>query len=153
MKQLLTTLLLLIATTATAQTIETNEVDEFTGVERIITSYEKLDQSDFSGKSQVAYIKMDGDYYISFLNLSYDSWQMLGADTAYFVIDGERKRYKLLQVQTEVESGYVYEQYVADIEIDDFYGAESIKARINGTVYTFESKALQLAELLVGVEL
>jgi len=146
MKYLLT--LLLLTFTAQAQIIQTNDVDEFTGMERIVSSWESVNQDSFSGKVQSAVAYLDGEYYMLIQVLSNDSWQILGANEALFLVDEKRLSYKIHEMDSEVESGYILESYIIEVDADKFFNASHVKLRINGIVYELSYKAINSFKLV-----
>lgn len=150
MKYLLT--ILLLTGTVYGQTIQTNDTDEFTDSRRIISSFETAEQDAYSGKAQTAVAYLDGEYYLIINSISRDSWQLLGSNTALFLIDGIRSSYAIQSMESEVESGYVLERYLMPLDVDDFLNASQVKFRINGIVFEMSFEAVNSFRIVNDVQ-
>lgn len=152
MKTLLTILILAFTVQVNAQELVKNEVDEFTGDKVIQSSYELIEHTGFSGGVYLSAFYSDSP--VLMINvLSRDSWQILGAKSARFLIDGERIEHSLHQIDTEIESGSVVESYgiiLTKKELAELANADDIRFRINRNVYTVTQNAKAGIQLLLN---
>lgn len=152
MKTLLTVLLLAFTIQVNAQELVKNQVDEFTGNKVIQSSYEIIEHTGFSGRAYLSTFYSDSP--VLMINvISRDSWQILGAKKAQFIIDEERKEYSLHQIDTEIQSGSVIESYgiiMTKKELVQLANASDIRFRINRNVYTVTQNAKGGIQLLLN---
>lgn len=126
------------------QSIAKNEEDEFTGNRVIQSSAERIEHEGFTGRSFVSAFYNEGRYIMIIEVASTDSWQLLSANTANFIIDGEREEHQLLRIDTDTQSGGTIERYgimLSASEFEKFGNAEDLRFRANRNVYTVTQEA------------
>lgn len=126
------------------QSIIKNEEDEFTGNRIIQSSSERIEHEGFSGSALVSAFYNEGSYFMILSVISRDSWQLLSANTANFIIDDERAEYDLLRIDTDTSGGGTTEQYgivLSESEFAKFGNAEDLRFRANRNIYTITQEA------------
>lgn len=114
---ILTLFLALVGSPALGQAeLTQNKTDEFTGNKIVQTAFQSVEvqeRGDESLYSQDASVFYNEGTWALVLTTTSDSWALLGEDTAYFLVDGERFERDLVNGEREVQDGgSVYEQNV-----------------------------------------
>jgi hypothetical protein len=91
-----------------------NKTVEFTGNKIIQTAYQSVEVQERGDESlyrQVVSVFYNEGTWGLLLETTSDSWVLLGEDTAYFLVDGERFERRLVSADREVQDGgSVYER-------------------------------------------
>jgi hypothetical protein len=145
-------LILMLPLIAASQKLTTDEIDEFTGKRKISTSAERLDWERPKGRAYTYPNYIDGDIFLMLYVLSTDSWQLLRANHADFIIDDIRQRHELHRVSTDVQRGTTSELYAFILSLDELKvlrDASTVKFRAGGNVYGFNEKVKSALEIFI----
>lgn len=141
---------------AYAQEIVEDSEDEFNGARKVRTSTHQIDHEGFSGSARIVYLHVGeaetGSYGMALNVRSRDSWQILGSDTAEFIVDEKRATYDLSRSNTDISGGITSEVYIiasTQGELREIGVAEDVRFRVNGNVYTLTNEAKEAARLIV----
>ena len=149
----ISTLIILVPFISLSQSLIKDEVDEFTGNHIIQTDHVRISHEGYSGRSFVSFAHIEGDNYMIITVMSRDSWQILGADVARFIIDENRKGFDLIRMDTDVGRGTTTERYAIILTIDDFISlrdADDVRFRINRNIYELNDEAKKSIGLVVN---
>ena len=139
--------MLCLVTTAAAQSIATDEVDEFSGERRIVSEGVAL-QHEGTHLTYLRSIHTAGESLL-LVEVYADSWQHIRAShadaVAYTNGEPHRFRLRLFRVTRDVrDGGRVYERYglILPAETwDTVRTADRVRMRISGVVYTIPAEA------------
>ena len=140
-----------------AQEIETDETDEFSGERVVNTSLHQIEHEGFSGRARIFFLYTTNSntspYTFVFTVMSRDGWQVLGDDTAEFIVDDGRETRNLTRVDTDTSGGRTSESYAIAFTEDDLRDlglAEDVRFRVNGNIYRLTNEAKEAAQLIVN---
>lgn len=131
--------------------IAENNIDEFTGYRIIRSKFVEIGHENFPGRAILSATFIEGEHMLHLSVRSDDSWQLLGAETAYFLIDGRQKRFSINEIDSDVSGGTTSEDYAIPLTKEEFSSlgeANEIRFRINGNVYELPTIAIQSISLV-----
>lgn len=121
--------------------------DRFTGDTSCTTEAIQLDTKNSDAYRAIMMSMYNEGNYIILLSTASDEWRYLSANNIYFLIDGNRKQFKLLHVDRNIESsGGVTESnaiILTEREAIQLSEADNIEFKIGNDTYRFPNKALQ----------
>ena len=137
---------------AFGQSLSQNEIDEFSGERVVAAESISIEHEGFSGTARIIPAYTNNEYVFILTVMSRDSWQILGADNAQFIIDEDRNRFSLLRIDTDTNRGNVVEQYGMKFnqqEFEKIANASDVRFRINGNVYTVNQEVKDSVQLVI----
>lgn len=137
---------------AFGQSLSQNEIDEFSGERVVVAEHVLIEHEGFSGRANIFPAYTGNRYLLILTVMSRDSWQILSADNAQFIIDEDRNRFSLLRIDTDINRGNVVEQYGMEFnqqEFEKIANASDVRFRINGNVYTVNQEAKDSVQLVI----
>lgn len=126
--------------------IDKNEVDEFTGQKTVLSVSVEMEVLEAEPgtdlvyhKGYVAYTQLEGEsVYFMVLSTASESWIFLGAETAYFLVDGERYKTPLFETERETMGRGVSHNLAAYLNQDirsALRNAENVRMKVGEYVF------------------
>jgi len=155
MRPLLPALFLLLIPAASAAQSCGAESDEFTGTRKVVceseaaTVEQQPSERIYYATVMAAHTEKAG--YVLALTVASESWNFLGTDTAYGLLDNHRRKFDVARVNSNVDGGNVTEQLALMLNQDDarrIAEAGTFRVKINNSVFDFGPAIGQLEALL-----
>lgn len=141
-----------LSTCAASQSIFKDGILEDTDQYIIMTDYVEITHKGFTGIAYVAFSNIRYQNFIMIDVKSYDDFQIAGADTVRFSIDGKMTNRVLHHLDAETNDEYVEEGYIAVLRLDELISmrdADEVMFYINNNEYEISSAGIKSIELLL----
>lgn len=133
----------------------TTEIDEFTGEKSITSDAFNFEVEDGDVTMVTGSITYDEPNYLLIIGIISDEWQHLSDDEMYFLIDGERKKYKVIYKDSEMQenrSSYhlleINGLMMTPSEFESIRNAKEVRFKFGTNIYRFSNMAFQYVDMM-----